>query len=1102
MMRVSRLLASFPLLIALPALAEVAASPEAIEFFEKKIRPALVSECAECHGAEKQKGGLRVDSRDALQKGGDTGPAVVPGDPAKSLLLTSIKHLDPDMEMPRKRPKLDAELIASFEKWIADGAADPRDRPPSPADTAQGVLDRAQRLWAFQPLNPSPPPAVRDTGWSNQPIDRFLLAAMEEKQVTPADDSDAATLIRRLTYILNGVPPTPTEVDAFIKNTARDRSSAINSAIDQLLARPEFGETFARHWMDVVRYAETHGSENDEILPEAWQYRDYLIRAFNADVPYDQFVREHLAGDQLAEPRRTEGRNESIIGTAFWNLTEFNQSPVDVKREEATVVENQIDAIGKAFQGLTLSCARCHDHKFDPVLQRDYYALYGIATSSRVTMRQLEDPAIFHRNDEALLKLKAEIKAALVAHWQKDLAAWPQRFDEARLQLHASGSLKVEPDAKVRPPGWLGVFRHPDMTHPDHPLFVMARMARAKPGDAAAFAKEWTKVRAEVQGEEKNPGVVAGAQVIGDFSSGSFGNWFRSGAISKAMPTPAGEWTLAFEGDDIVRSIQPAGFYSNTISQLQGGSLRSPDFVLDGDRVRVLACGERDARLRLVIENFQGDTVLFANAARDLAVPHLRWFDLTIREAWKGRRAYVELMTRDDKPYVGQVGASEPGMRKPTNWRSAFGVVRVTLEKGNERSGRPLALSPEFWNSSPATWEELVTRFTTEAQQALAAWSSNSCDERQAQLLDGLLDGAVIDNRLNQEHPAAAQVSDYRKLEAQIPVATRIPGVIDDPTARDVALQQRGDWKAAKEIVPRSYLAVFGTQACGGETSGRLALAHAIADPKNPLTARVYVNRVWHWLYGRGLVTSVDNFGSLGDVPSHPALLDYLASEFIVHGWSTKWLVRQIVGTRAWQLSPIPNASAHERDPSNGLFAFAPVRRLESEMIRDGILSASGQLRTGTPGQSVPVWLPDTLLDQFRPKSGPLDGNGRRSVYLEIRRNFPTDFLRAFDQPKPSAPVGRRSITTVPAQSLALLNDPFVREQSKRWGEKLAADNAVSTTDRIARMYRSAFARRPSVDEGQRALAYLEQCGGTENAAAWAELAHALFNLKEFIFLR
>jgi cytochrome c553 len=439
------------------ALAATALPPEQAEFFEKRIRPVLASECYECHDAKKQKGGLRLDYRDGWKKGGDSGDVIVPGHPEKSLLLKSIRHEDPDLKMPEKRPKLSDAAIADVEKWIALGAPDPRDEPPK-AETAvpwEKLLADRKTWWSLQPIRKPEPPAVKDAAWSAHPVDRFLLAKMEERGLKPAADADPRVILRRLTFALTGLPPTPEEVEEFVREfsgaaaedkgtrgqgdkgtngslplsppplvspSSSHREKAIGRAADRLLASPRFGERWARHWMDLVRYAETHGSEGDPEIPEAWRYRDYLIRAINADVPVDRLIREHIAGDLLPDPRwnRDEQFNESILGIAHLRLVEHGFQPVDTRDEQVKVTDSQIDVAMKAFQGLTVSCARCHDHKFDAISQRDYYALAGIFESSRPAMVTIDPPELLAKNITELAALKKEIQASLSDAWKDE----------------------------------------------------------------------------------------------------------------------------------------------------------------------------------------------------------------------------------------------------------------------------------------------------------------------------------------------------------------------------------------------------------------------------------------------------------------------------------------------------------------------------------------------------------------------------------------------------------------------------------------------------------------------------------------------------------
>ncbi len=380
----------------------------ALESFEKEVRPILAARCQSCHGPSKQKGGLRLDSRASALAGGDSGPAVVPGKPGDSLLVDAINYGE-QVQMPPKS-KLPPAEVAALTKWVASGAAWPVDERKGTGGTATvGLIWQARaKHWSLLPVRRVDPPAVKDAAWPRSPIDRFLLARLEAEGLKPAPDAERRAWIRRVTFDLIGLPPRVEDVEAF----AADRSDdADEKVVDRLLASPHYGERWARHWLDLVRFAETSGHEFDYAIPDAWRYRDYAIRAFNADVPYDQFVVEHLAGDLLPEPRRhpKDGTNESILATGFYFLGEGTHSPVDLRDEEAGRIDGQIDTLGKAFLGLTLACARCHDHKFDAITTKDYYALSGYLKSSRLQHAFLDPPG---RNAAAIAELEA-IKTSL-----------------------------------------------------------------------------------------------------------------------------------------------------------------------------------------------------------------------------------------------------------------------------------------------------------------------------------------------------------------------------------------------------------------------------------------------------------------------------------------------------------------------------------------------------------------------------------------------------------------------------------------------------------------------------------------------------------------
>jgi cytochrome c553 len=413
-------------LAALAAASVHAAEAGSGEFFEQRVRPVLAEHCYGCHGPAKQKGGLRADHGSLLLKGGDNGPALVAGQPEVSRLLTAVGYGDVSLQMP-PTGKLPEAVIADLRAWIAAGAAWPEEPVPG-AKAAEAAFDLAGRRaahWAWQPLRDDAPPSVGDAGWPRGEMDRFVLAKLEATKLRPAPEAPRETLLRRLTYDLTGLPPTPDELTMFQLDTGPE---AYERLVDRLLASPRFGEHWGRHWLDLTRYAETYGFEGDFAIKEAWRYRDYVIRALNADVPYDQFVREHLAGDLLAEPRQNvdDGTNESLLATGCWAMHQAQHAPVDVRMDNADRVDNQIDVFSKTFLGLTVSCARCHDHKFDAISTADYYALSGIFRSARQQIAELDPKGAIAEARGKLAALSAQGAAALGTAARAYVAAAPQ----------------------------------------------------------------------------------------------------------------------------------------------------------------------------------------------------------------------------------------------------------------------------------------------------------------------------------------------------------------------------------------------------------------------------------------------------------------------------------------------------------------------------------------------------------------------------------------------------------------------------------------------------------------------------------------------------
>jgi hypothetical protein len=958
----------FPLILlaALPvAAAEFA--PADLEFFEKKIRPVLAEHCYKCHSAKskKLKGGLRLDHRAGVLKGGDSGAAIVSGKPEQSRLIEAIGYDNVDLEMP-PRGKLTATQIADLTEWVKHGAPWPKE---AVADGTQKKFNLAQRRaehWAWQPVKKQTPPKVKQTAWPASPIDHFILAKLEVAKLKPANPASNRTFIRRAYFDLTGLPPSPKAIAAFEKAAIVNRQSAIENLIDGLLASPHFGERWARHWLDLVRYAETFGHEFDFQNQEVWRYRDYVIRAFNADVPYDRFVKEHIAGDQI-KPRfaKDGGWNESRLATAWWWLGQHCHSPVDIRAYQAEIIDNQIDVIGKAFQGMTIACARCHDHKFDAISTRDFYALYGMIESGSFSHGSVEGSAKFGDTQKALEEMKAALK-------------------------------KIS-------------------------------AAQLKPADApkaAAAPKDY--------------------RLISDIRRSHGKDWFADGAAWANALTKAGEFTIETGG---VRAVPVGWLHSGLLGRKFQGTLRSQTFEITENHIHLLALG-RDVRVNVVIDNFKIiQNPIYGGNTRTLNNEQPHWVSFNVA-MWKGHHCYLEIVDLSIANHNGK-GLKPDG----------YAAVQQLWISAN---GKPPA------GALPRTGELIKP------------------------------DGA-------NSPEATALLKKYQQLANAVPRPAVVPVMLEG-TARNEKVFIRGGHGNLGSEVPRRFLtALVGANPPMPAGSGRIALANHIADAANPLTARVYANRMWHHLFGRGIVPSTDNFGVLGEAPTHPALLDWLANRLVENGWSTKKLIREIMLSQTYQMSSKPTDAATEtKDPANTLLHRMRVRRLEGEAIRDAILAVSGRLDKKMYGPPVAVHLTPFMEGRGRPgRKGPLDGAGRRTIYQEVRRNFLSPMMLAFDLPLPLSTIGRRTSSNVPAQALILMNDPFVVEQSKLWAKRILA---VNDADRIRAAYETAYGRPPNADEQKAATAFLQtqaQAHGEKQPAekAWSDFCHVLFNVKEFVFL-
>ena len=1291
------------------SLAAADLKPADVEFFEAKIRPVLVAECYECHDAKKQKGDLRLDYRDGLLKGGEEGPAIVPGDAKKSILLQSMDHSHETLVMPKKRPKLDKQIIADFVEWINRGAPDPRVKAPEDSITPawSDLLQVRKNWWSFQPItSPSVP-----SGKAASPIDRFLDAKIAAAGVTPSVPADKATLLRRATYVLTGLPPSPAEIASFEADVS---PAAFAKVVDRLLASPRYGEHFARHWMDLVRYADTHGSEGDPSIPQAWRYRDYLIRAFNTDVPYDQFVREQLAGDLLKTPRlnAAEKLNESALGTGHFRMIEHGYQPVDTVDEQVRNVDNQIDVVSKTFLGLTVSCARCHDHKFDAISQADFTAFYGIFASARPGQVTVDSPALLDQHRDRLTELKQAIRAELSAKWvqqAKDLPAALERIrasshervrlqdelakvereltaDDFRRRLNADKNAGPAPshwwtfeqdgrdlvgklDAKLNGgavikdgrlmldgedsfaetgptpetlkaktlEAWValstldqrgggvvttesiggGVFdalvfgerqkskwmagsnnsvrtqnvNGPAETAKPGELIHLAIVyqpdgrielyrngqpygAGYAPADEKAalhtfvagktrllFGRRHTGggnafLRGELEEARLYGFALSAAQIADSFRAGTLrgeltpvatkdekldtlrgqaarlraklaeinrangklaesfkhegdptyplhaATFLRVGLKPKKVPAPRSEkpdWTLSdksavawrrhgngldgrfapgdfrveTDGSDVLKHVLPSGLHSHALSTKHSAVLTSPRFKVTTDFISVQAMG-KGATLRLIPDNYplSPGGSRFPKASINSDKPTWITLDTAYR---KGSYAYLELTLPED--------STNPD--KKAEAREGFFSIREVIFHTTREAGP----------SGEAVITQAPTLPTVEAvtnalSEAATAWGRDEATEAQAALLDAGVRHGMLDASTTASTKLAALTTEYRKWEAELAEPRRAPGFLE-AEGFDMPLFVRGEYKQPAAIVPRRYLEAFDTKAFVTTGSGRLELAAKIAAPDNPLTARVMTNRLWHHVFGRGLVGTVDNFGRLGDHPTHPELLDYLAKRLTSQQWSLKAQLRELLLTDAFQRSSLPTASALAKDADNALLSHVRVRRLGGEALRDSLITLSGRMehRMYGPGDNA---------------MGPPHQQVRRSVYLNIRRNSLHPLITTFDGPKPFTTVGRRDATNVPAQSLTLLNSAFVIDTAKQWARTLNLQKQ-SDADKVDTLFVQALARKATPGEQAAAARYLADLKVThadQPVMVWQDFAQSVLNLKEFLYLK
>ncbi len=925
-------------------------SPKAIAFFEKEVRPILIEHCYQCHSGDERDGGLEIDTKMGLIKGGDSGAALVPGQPETSRLIDAIEYNNHDLQMPPEGRMSDHE-IQTLRRWIQIGAPDPRgdadgDRPPidpvnnrSKGNRSEGSRPKGNRsaitsmtvnegrdFWAFQSVADPKPPAVTNDAWVRSPIDAFILKKLESVGLQPARPADRRTMIRRVTFDLIGLPPTPSEVEAFVADTSPD---AFVILVERLLASPQYGVRWGRHWLDVARYADSNGLDENLAFGNAWRYRDYVIDAMNHDKPYDRFLVEQIAGDLLPAANR-----ETKTATGYLVLGAKVLAEPDREKLEMDTIDEQIDSIGKAFLGMTFGCVRCHDHKFDPVKQRDYYALAAIFKSTKT----------FGDSNQGAIK-----------HWyEHDFATDEERERIAKI------------DAEIA----------------------------AKKKAAANF---------------KNKTIAA----------------IRAEAVENAA-----EYLVAATKFDPDASL-------NTVA-----SIAKPL----GLHPRILhSC-------RRYLDVHRDDIVLGA------------WHSLAVDPNANAVGEHYRQLFADAHDALAVARKANPAAKKTDDEK-----INAVLAILNDRSGMlAVPAKPQF-----------------------------AFDSEQLRRYGQLMEAA----RLIESHAA------------DLPSAM---GVIDGAIADEIPIHIRGSHRNLGESVPREFPEVMRTSDVRPifptNQSGRLQLARWMASTQHPLTARVYVNRLWSWHFGRGIVGSTDNFGVLGDRPSHGDLLDYLARRLMQDGWSTKDMHRLILNSNVYQMkSTADDRAALSMDPQNRWLSRFPMQRLGAEQIRDSILAISGRLDRSLGGKSVPLRNRQFVFNHTSVDHTKYDSL-RRSVFLPVIRNNLYSFFSQFDFPDPTMPTGTRNVTTVAPQALLMMNAPWIAQAADDFATKLI-DARSTNDDRIDLAYRMALGRHATSADKQRSGAFIDDLtshaftgsdtiDAKAELQAWSLFCQSLFASNEFIFIR
>jgi len=953
-------------------------SKDKIEFFEKQIRPILIDNCYECHAGNESKGGLRLDSKSSLAAGGDSGAVIDPGRPDSSSLIEAVRYKNQDLQMPPKN-RLSSENVEALERWVSQGGAYPvwDASNPTGAIDARSVEEQSTgtkptgmsiedglNFWSMQPIGTPAVPIVKDSVWGSNPIDNptynpidaFVLDKLERAGLKPSPSADKRSLIRRVTFDLIGLPPTPSEVDAFIADQSADAYSRV---VDRLLDSPDYGVRWGRHWLDVARYADSNGLDENMAFGHAWRYRDYVVDAFNRDKPFDQFLTEQIAGDLLPDANQ-----ETRTATGFLVLGAKVLAERDSEKLLMDTIDEQIDTVGKAFLGMTLGCVRCHDHKFDPVKQSDYYRLAAIFKSTK-TFRDKGKEGVRYWNEEVFATDDEQAKIKAID-------------EEIAKKKGAANSFKSEAITKLR---------------------VAAR----------SKATEYLV------------------------------------AASDISPTSSLQ--------EITEVTSPLGLHPRILHH---------------------------CRKHL---EFHRESPFFAV-----------WHELAARHDTEGIASHYQPL------FEAALKAGE--LVKSTPSTDAKSLGENNDAENNDAENKVVE-------------NNAVENNDLERDKALLESARSALFDIAGFLAVPAQPASAFDDTTLQEYYRLAE--EALVLESYSPELSASMAVCEDTTLEEIPIHIRGSHRNLGSNVARGFPEVMcsatGQTKLPSNQSGRLELARWMAHSSHPLTARVYVNRIWGWHFGNAIVRTTENFGAVGERPTHSELLDWLARYLIQSGWSTKELHRLILASRTYQMSVASdvNSDVQTIDPENRLLSHFPMLRLDAEQIRDSILSVSGLLDRSIGGKTLPLRNRQFVFDHTSCDRTSYDST-RRTIYLPVIRNNLYSLFEQFDFPDPTMPTGHRNTTTVAPQSLFMMNSDLVLDASREMATGLLT-TYPDPTNRLVLAYRKTLSRDPSDFEIAEITRFISDVSngaidslGVDMQAnerqAWTLICQSLFSSNEFFYLR